>query len=248
MNSYSQLATEVYDLDKPIGHSFGDVEFYRERLKSCTGRVLEPAVGTGRILIPLLESGLTVDGLDSSGEMLDICRTHCHNRQLNPLLFKEKIQNFSLPHHYDAIILPAGSFLLLEKREESLQALRCFRQHLVPGGQLILDLFLQTEFPLHSVTTRSWINSQGDVLTMEEKMTEVDFLNQYTVSLLRYEKWRKGQLIQTEMQRFPLRWYGLEEFKLVLKDAGFSDIIVSAQYEYGKAPTSDTDTITFEAR
>lgn len=55
MNSYSKLATEVYDLDKPIGHSFGDVEFYRERLKSCTGRILEPAAGTSRILIPLLE-------------------------------------------------------------------------------------------------------------------------------------------------------------------------------------------------
>ena len=25
---YGTLATEVYEIDKPIGHSFGDVEYY----------------------------------------------------------------------------------------------------------------------------------------------------------------------------------------------------------------------------
>ncbi|CAA9461369.1 MAG: SAM-dependent methyltransferase [uncultured Rubrobacteraceae bacterium] len=36
LSSYGRLATEVYDIDKPIGHSFGDVEFYLGRLRSCT--------------------------------------------------------------------------------------------------------------------------------------------------------------------------------------------------------------------
>jgi hypothetical protein len=73
-SSYGRLATEAYDMDKPIGHSFGDVEFYLERLKSCTGRDLEPAVGTGRVLIPLMEAGLEIEGTDNSPEMLTICR------------------------------------------------------------------------------------------------------------------------------------------------------------------------------
>lgn len=61
---YSRLSSEIYDIDKPIGHSFGDIEFYMDRLKSVEGRILEPATGTGRILIPLLEKGFTVDGFD----------------------------------------------------------------------------------------------------------------------------------------------------------------------------------------
>ena len=32
LSYYSSLSAEVYDLDKPIGKSFGDVEFYRERI------------------------------------------------------------------------------------------------------------------------------------------------------------------------------------------------------------------------
>lgn len=74
---YSKLSSEVYDIDKYIGLSFGDVEFYSDRLASCTGNILEPGVGTGRILIPLLEKGLKVDGFDVSEEMLKICRNNC---------------------------------------------------------------------------------------------------------------------------------------------------------------------------
>jgi hypothetical protein len=77
---------------------------------------------------------------------------------------------------------------------------------------------------------------------------EVNFLKQYFVSHLRYEKWRDGELLQTEMQRFPLRWYGLEEFELILKSLGFTDVVVSADYEYGKRPTRADQTFTFEAR
>jgi len=63
---YSKLSSEVYDLDKYIGRSFGGVEYYYDRLESCTGNILEPGVGNGRILIPLLEKGLAIDGFDVS--------------------------------------------------------------------------------------------------------------------------------------------------------------------------------------
>ncbi len=63
---YGALATEVYELDKPIGHSFGDVEYYIRQLSGVSGRILEPAAGTGRVLIPLLEAGFELEGLDSS--------------------------------------------------------------------------------------------------------------------------------------------------------------------------------------
>ena len=39
---YGTLASEVYELDKPIGHSFGDVEYYTRQLADVTGRILKP--------------------------------------------------------------------------------------------------------------------------------------------------------------------------------------------------------------
>jgi ubiquinone/menaquinone biosynthesis C-methylase UbiE len=134
LGSYGRLATEVYDITKPIGHSFGDVEFYLQRLKSCTGRVLEPAVGTGRVLIPLMEAGLQIEGTDNSPEMLAVCRARCAERGLQPVLHEVDMGSLSLPERYEAIIVPAGSFLLIERREQSLGALGRFREHLLPGG------------------------------------------------------------------------------------------------------------------
>ncbi|MFT9846435.1 class I SAM-dependent methyltransferase [Aneurinibacillus sp. REN35] len=246
-SSYSELAAEVYDIDKPIGHSFGDVEFYRERLKNCTGKILEPAAGTGRMLIPLLEAGLDVEGFDNSPEMMEKCYARCSERGFYPTLHNTTMQSFSLPRLYEAIIVPAGSFLLLEKRSEAIDALTRFYKHLAPGGRVIMDLFLPSTFQIGTTTTKTWTTPQNDIITLESKLIDVDYLTQHSVSYLRYEKWRKGKLLQTELQRFPLAWYGIEEFTLLLEKIGFSSIIVSADYNYGSKPIAANQTITFEA-
>ena len=77
-NRYGNLASQVYNLDKHIGRSFGDVEYYRERLRGSTGLILEPAVGNGRVLIPLLEAGLQVVGFDDVFPFI-IASTHINS-------------------------------------------------------------------------------------------------------------------------------------------------------------------------
>jgi len=247
---YGELCTEVYDLTKKIGQSIGgDLEYYRSRLKHCKGRILEAMVGSGRVIIPLLESGLIVDGVDYSPEMLASCRQRCEERELAINLYESNLQELSLPDKYEAIIIPGGSFLLIEKREESLNALKRLYDHLQPGGRLILDLFLpDNNFECGQFGgTSTFTLPNGDTITMEDKLVEADLYNQYKVSFIKYEKWRNGALIQTELQRFALRWYGVEEFKLVLESIGFSDVVVSADFEYGKAPTNGKQQFVYEA-
>src|SRR5690625_1548552 len=214
---YNKLSSEVYDFDKSIGHSFGDIEFYRERLATCQGKILEPCVGTGRILIPLLEKGLRVDGFDLSTEMLNICRTNCEQRGLQPNVFEGKMESFYLNEKYEAIIIPTGSFLLLHKREDSIKALKNLRHHLSDKGRLIIDIFFQTDLATNNSTTKTWQLNKNDTVTLESKVLEVDYVNQHTMSHNRYEKWRDGQLLQTELEQFYLRWYGVEEFKSILE-------------------------------
>lgn len=244
---YHQLSSEVYDIDKFIGRTFGDVEFYSERLAGCKGPILEPGVGTGRILIPLLEAGLKVEGFDVSKEMLTICRHHCEKRGLNPSLFEGQMESVSLPKKYEAIIVPTGTFLLLHNREDSIKALKNFYHHLRNGGRLILDIFLQTDVTVDHVSTRTWETKHDEIITLESKVVEVDHIKQHAISHHRYEKWKHGKLIQTELERFPLRWYGIEEFKMILEQIGFSDINISADYTHKKYPTISTEMITFEA-
>ena len=205
-------------------------------------------MGTGRVMIPLMEAGIEVEGADNSPEMLAICRARCAERGLQPVLHEGDMGSLSLPERYEAIIIPAVSFFLIERREESLGALKRFREHLVPGGRLILDLELQPDLRVGTISTGTVETPQGETITTESNVVEVNFLKQYSVSYLRYEKWQDGELVQTEMQREALRWYGLEEFELVLKSLGFTDVVVSADYEYGKRPTRADQTFTYEAR
>lgn len=244
---YSKLSSEVYNIDNYIGLSFGDVEFYIDRLAACHGKILEPCVGTGRILIPLLEQGLHVEGFDASEEMLQICRQHCDHKGLFPRLFIDQMQSFSLDTRYEAIIIPTGSFLLLQKREDSIQALKNFYHHLHEGGKILIDLFLQTDFTIGSASTRTWEVDKDHMITLESKMVEVNHIDQYTITHNRYEKWKNGELIQTELERFPLRWYGVEEFRTLLEQIGFKNIVISANYRYGEYPKKSGDVITFEA-
>jgi hypothetical protein len=125
--NYGTLASEVYELDKPIGHSFGDVEYYTRALAGTDGPVLEPAVGTGRMLIPLLQAGLQVEGYDVSLHMLAICRDHCAERGLDPVLHEASMTTFTAPGRYAAIVLPVGSFGLVTGWDAALTALGCFR-------------------------------------------------------------------------------------------------------------------------
>jgi SAM-dependent methyltransferase len=253
-SNYGELCTEVYDLTKEIGQSFGgDVEYYREKLKHCKGRILEAMVGSGRVIIPLLETGLIVDGVDYSPQMLDSCRSRCAERGLAPNLYEADLQELSLPQKYEAIFIAGGSFLLIEQREESLQVLKRLYDHLEPGGQLLLDLFFPdnklNDFKIGQWSgTRTFHLPDGDIITMEGKCVEADlFFKQYRVSHTKYEKWRNGALVQTELQRFALRWYGVEEFKYVLESIGFSNVIVCADFDDGKKPTSSNQKFVYQA-
>src|SRR5215475_1694763 len=85
---YGRLVAEVYELDKPVGSSFPGLRYYTRQLAGVTGRILEPATGTGRVLVPLLEAGFAVEGLD-------------------PVLREADMATVAEPGAYQAIIIPA---------------------------------------------------------------------------------------------------------------------------------------------
>ncbi|WP_018393176.1 class I SAM-dependent methyltransferase [Bacillus sp. 37MA] len=245
---YGALSTELYDFTKPVGYSInGDIEYYLERLKGTRGKILEAGVGSGRFLIPLLEKGFIVDGIDYSPEMLDSCRKRCRERGLNPKLYEGNLSSFSLESKYEAIVIPTGSFCLIENTKDAKDALKCFYNHLIPGGRVIVDLEFPNNWRTGEITTSTFPLSNEEGISLENKSIEINWVDQYTLSYLKYEKWRKGKLVDTELQKFAMRWYGIEEFKLILESVGFSDITCSADYTYKKQQSKDSQLITFEA-
>jgi SAM-dependent methyltransferase len=242
---YGTLATEVYEIDKPIGHSFGDVEYYADLLAGVGGRILEPAAGTGRILIPLLEAGHEVEGLDTSPQMLAVCRQHCRDHGLDPVLHQADMTEFVRPGAYQAVIIPAGSFELLDGTPAARRALAGFHESLVPGGRLMLDID-PPQLIAGPEPVRYW-RRDSFLWTLQVMHAWYDSAANQTTRLLRYEKWQTGGLIATELQWFRLQHWSVREFEGLLAGAGFTDVLVTADHRADGRPGPDSHIWTFHA-
>jgi SAM-dependent methyltransferase len=242
---YGRLVAEVYELDKPVGSTFPALRYYTRQLAGVTGRILEPATGTGRVLVPLLEAGFAVEGLDVSPDMLAVCRQRCRDRGLDPVLREADMTAVTEPGAYQAIIIPAGSIMLLDARDEAPRALAAFLESLSPGGRLILDVGV-LELITGPAAMRYWARDPH-LWTLQDMRTVYDPVANQTTSFLRYEKWRDGGLVATELQRFRLQYWNLTEFGRLLTDTGFTDISVTADYREDRQPGPHSQTWTFHA-
>lgn len=242
---YGALSSRGYDLDKPMGFSFGDVEFYTRVLAGTTGEILEPAVGNGRLLVPLLRQGYRVRGYDTSPHMVELCRAHCAREGLAADAFIDDLATHREPGRYDAVVIPAGSFSLLPNREAVIGALDAIGDSLVSGGRFVCDLEPPPCGVDIATSPRQWWDSD-ELITMSSMHTEIDPREQRTTEWLRYELWREGVLRRSELQIFSLLWFGLAEFTALLNAAGFTSVTVYGDYDT-RPPSSEADIWTFEA-
>jgi SAM-dependent methyltransferase len=197
--------------------------------------VLEAAVGTGRLLVPLLVAGLDVDGVDSSTEMLAYCRRNCAAAGLDPTLYCGALETMALPMRYRAIVITFGSFMLLCGPGEATAALDRIRHHLLPGGRLFLDV----DAPAVQVSARAGTSRRvahgpdGSTLVLVDELTGEGTTDRIERHVLTSEKSVAGRVVAREVQDFLLRRYERAELTSMLSDAGFVNVEVWADYTEG---------------
>lgn len=248
MDSYQSLSAKVYNFDKPVGKSFGDIEYYQSRLPTLNSTILEPAVGTGRMMIPLLQQGYQVRGFDLSIEMLNHCKDNLTTANLpRHIVQQASFTNFHYDETFDAIIIPSGTFLLMTDDEEITLALQKFYATLKVGGKIIFDLFFQHHFQLGRTNIKTFPLSAIEKITLTMTEAEIDYAHQVATYIHRYERWTHNQLQETELETFRLKWLGVQEIQYRLKEVGFTDITISTDYQYKKSVTNETEIFTVEA-
>ncbi len=245
-NRYGELAAEIYDIDKPLG-ALADTRFHLERFAGFGRPILEPACGTGRTLAPFLDAGHDITGFDQSPEMLARCRTRCAERGADPDLSQQRFEDFRYDRRFGAILVPVGTFTLIDDIDVARSVLRRFREHLEPEGVLVLDIQGLNFLASTTQDRRRWTAPGGDLLTCEGVRTRTDWLGQRAETTYRYERWRDHQLIETQIDLMAQRYWGLEEFRMALAAAGFADIKVCGGYDRRRGPREADRVWTFEA-
>src|ERR1035438_5250705 len=71
--------------------------FYLEEARKSGGRVLELACGTGRLTIPIAQSGVEIVGADLSASMLEVARGKARRTGVHVEFFEADMRSFELP-------------------------------------------------------------------------------------------------------------------------------------------------------
>lgn len=216
LSAYGTLCSLFYDATKKFAPE-KEIDFYAGFLKN-NGRILEAMCGSGRVLIPLIQRGYTVDGVDNSSVMLERCRQRCSTLNISADLYEQSLEQLNVPHKYAAVTIAVGSFQLITDRTLALKSLQNLRAHMLDNADLLLDIFEPEINEEPSIRTAK-IDSNTEIrLTIryifypEEKKSDAFCL---------YELFVKGICKQQEQELIQITWYSDTELKELLEKAGF---------------------------
>jgi SAM-dependent methyltransferase len=143
MNTYDRNDAPFYD-SYATGIE-GDVPFYVHEAQQAGSPVLELGCGTGRLLIPIAEAGITIVGLDRAPAMLAIAKQKLTKlpsaTQQRMTLIEGDMRDFALGQRFSLVMIPYRAFQHLLTSEDQRHALRCIRDHLTEDGRLLCHLF-----------------------------------------------------------------------------------------------------------
>jgi SAM-dependent methyltransferase len=211
-----------------------DIDFYVAEARASGGPVVELAVGTGRIAIPVARSGVRVIGVDSSPAMLAVAREAVAKAGLERLvdLRLGDLREPPVPERVPLVICPFRSLLHLETEAEKLRALRAARALLLPGGRFVFDVFSPSRDDIEETHGR-WLEREPGIFELAE-WDEASRTLSLTV--------RCGDDATT----FGLHWLSRPEWLRLLDQAAFE---VEAVYGwFDRRPHVDEEDLVFVCR
>lgn len=111
-----------------------DLPFWLGLAHQQGGPILELGCGTGRVLIPLIQAGFEVFGVDNDPRMLDFLRKSLTEEQAQlATLVEADMANFELEERFRLAILPCNTFSTLNPIARQTTLANVY-SHMQPGG------------------------------------------------------------------------------------------------------------------
>ncbi|HZO50521.1 MAG TPA: class I SAM-dependent methyltransferase [Gaiellaceae bacterium] len=231
MSLYDPIA-RIYD---PWSRSVvEDVGFYVEEALASGGPVVELAVGTGRIAVPVAEAGIDVIGVDASPGMLEVAReaAWAHGVADRLDLRVGDLRRPPVRERVPLVICPFRSLLHMPDELEKLRALRAARGLLAPGGRFVFDVFAPSREDIEETNGR-WLEREPGIF---ERAEWDEAARRLRLSV------RSGEA-QATME---LHWLDVPEWRRLLDEAGLD---LDALYGwFDRRPYEGGEDIVFACR
>lgn len=212
-----------------------DVAFYVALAKEGQGPILEVGCGTGRVTLPLLETGREIHGLELSPAMLRIIRQKLADRpQILARLHEGDMRTFALAQKFAQMFVPFRAFLHLDSIDDQLRALQNFHRHLLPTGRLIIDIFAPSYRMMSKEQAKSALPAQS--LPDGRIMTALDHViyshREQRINVERHiDTILPDGTLKRNIEYFHLRYIFRYEMELLLRQTGFQLDAVYGDFE-----------------
>jgi SAM-dependent methyltransferase len=249
------------EFNTPRAH---EIAYLRRAIARFGQPALDLGCGTGRLLVPLVEAGLDVDGVDVSVDMVAFARDAAARISRSPMLAVQATHELDLDRRYRTIFC-IGTFGLGGDRTHDREALLRAHDHLEPGGALLLNY----ELPYAGVDDSAWarwlprhranlpepwppegdrrVTADGDEIELIGRTLSLDPLGQRVSHALRARLWRAGKVVAQEERVLHENLYFTQEIVQLLRAAGFDLEVIEAGVTGVPAGADDAE-LMFVAR
>lgn len=185
-----------------------DIEYYVHEALASGGPVVELAVGTGRVAVPIARAGIPVIGVDESEGMLARARAYAEAEGVGALvdLRVGDMREPPVTERARLVIVPFRSLLHLPDEQEKLRVLRAARAVLTDDGHLVFDVFAPSREDIDETNAR-WLEREPGIF---ERADWDEASRTLTLSV------RSGDSTSS----FELHWLSALEWRQLIEEAG----------------------------
>jgi SAM-dependent methyltransferase len=187
-----------------------DVDFYVEEAVASGGPVVELAVGTGRIAVPIATAGIPVIGVDESPEMLAGARAYAESEGVSDLLDLRHgdLREPPVMERVPLVVIPFRSLLHMPDETEKRRAIAAAASLLEPGGRFVFDVFAPNAEDIEE-TDGIWLEREPGIF---ERADWDERARTLTLSVRGAE----------QSASFTLHWLSAPEWNALIEDAGLA--------------------------
>lgn len=241
-NYYGNLCTEMYEIlhDKAPQNELDFYLSYAEKNK----KILEIMCGSGRFLVPFLEYGYNIRGVDFSVEMLEKLKLKAPEADVE----YADIAEYTTNEQFDYIFISSGSVSLFTDMNLCQKILKKIKDLLAPAGKFVFAVdtiaakCLDNDDYEMSVSVK--MKNGFDLVLKTKNYFDVQQQIQFSPGI--YELYDRDKLLKSEHMDFQTHLYKFGEMENYLREAGFTEIKTYSSFEKKIAIDDCCDMFLFE--
>lgn len=232
----------LYDLD--LSDDPGDLDLYLALAARADGPVLELAVGTGRLAVPLAQAGYPVTGVDLDPAMLARARLRAEAALAGTAerltLIEADLVGLHLPDAgmFGLAFIALNSLLVLPSRAAQGAAFRAMADHLAPGGLAVADVWIPDAEDLARFDGRimlEWPRLDPETGGMVTKVgsAQHDASSASVTMTTIFEEGGQGEPARRWVRRDQLRLLSADQLRGFAEAAGLTVELLAGDYGLG---------------